>query len=116
MGIFKRGGVTVQDDIMPNKSSQSASPDRKEKDIEAVHAETTSVADHTQQKWKVSKAGDGDVAMAFFNSPDEVHEPIDPADERKLKRKIDWMILPYLGECIGEHGTAHPLPAQARGS
>lgn len=98
MGIFKRGAAAATDDITPNTSSQSTSPDRDEKDIEAVHAETTSVADHSQQKWKVSKAGDGDVAMAFFNSPDEVHEPIDPADERKLKRKIDWMILPYLGE------------------
>ena len=37
--------------------------------------------------------------MALFDSPDEVHEPIDPVEEKKLVRKIDSMILPYLAVC-----------------
>jgi hypothetical protein len=60
-----------------------------------VHRE----AHNEPSKWKVSKTGDGDAAMALFTNPDEIHEPIDPADEKKLIRKIDFMILPYLAVC-----------------
>ncbi|KAF2772103.1 MFS allantoate transporter [Teratosphaeria nubilosa] len=37
--------------------------------------------------------------MALFRDPSEVHEPIDPAEEKRLVRKIDLMILPYLAVC-----------------
>ncbi|KAI4204136.1 MAG: hypothetical protein LQ350_001327 [Teloschistes chrysophthalmus] len=37
--------------------------------------------------------------MAIFSTPDEVHEPIDPDEARRLERKIDFMILPYLAVC-----------------
>jgi hypothetical protein len=50
-------------------------------------------------KWKLSKKGHGDVALALFGSPDEVHEPIEPDEEKKLVRKVDLMILPYLAVC-----------------
>lgn len=50
-------------------------------------------------KFMVSRAGDGDAAMALFNSPTEVHEPIDPLEEARVVRKIDYMILPYLAVC-----------------
>ena len=63
----------------------------------ATHLETVST--DLEAKWKVSKAGDGDTAMALFGSPDEVHEPIDPVEERKIVRKIDFMILPYIAVC-----------------
>jgi hypothetical protein len=33
-------------------------------------------------------ARDADVAMALFDSPEQIHEPIDPAEERKLVRKV----------------------------
>lgn len=49
--------------------------------------------------WKVSKTGDGDTAMALFDNPDEVDEILDPEEERKLVRKIDFMILPCLMVC-----------------
>lgn len=51
-------------------------------------------------KWKVSKTSDGDTALALFNNPDELYETISPADERRLQRKIDLMILPYLTVCF----------------
>ncbi|EMC95000.1 hypothetical protein BAUCODRAFT_521364 [Baudoinia panamericana UAMH 10762] len=96
MGLFKRT-VIAPDDITPS----SVSPERHEysieKDVEAIHHETVSTTEHA--KWKVSKTGDGDTAMALFNSPTEVHEPIDPAEERRVVRKIDFMILPYLAVC-----------------
>lgn len=47
-----------------------------------------------ETKWKVSKTGDGDAALALFQSPNDLHEPIDPVEEAKLVRKIDFMILP----------------------
>lgn len=50
-------------------------------------------------KWQLSKKGRGDVALALFSSPDEVHEPIEPKEEKKLVRKVDFMILPYLAVC-----------------
>lgn len=37
--------------------------------------------------------------MALFNSPEEIHEPVDPEEEKRLVRKIDVMILPYLAVC-----------------
>lgn len=54
---------------------------------------------HEPSKWKLSKTGDGDAAMALFSDPNEVHEPIDPEYEKTLIRKIDFMILPYLSVC-----------------
>jgi hypothetical protein len=30
---------------------------------------------------------------------DEIQEPIDPAEEKRLVRKIDWIILPSLSVC-----------------
>ena len=64
-----------------------------------VHAEriTESISHH--QKWKVSATGGGDTAMALFHSPTDIREVIDPEEERRLVRKIDWMILPYLSVC-----------------
>ncbi|KAL8952099.1 MAG: hypothetical protein Q9222_001967 [Ikaeria aurantiellina] len=53
----------------------------------------------TKTGWKVSRAGDGDTAMALFSDPNEVHELVDPVEARKLERKIDFMILPYLAVC-----------------
>lgn len=32
-------------------------------------------------------ARDVDVAMALFDSPEQIHEPLDPIEERKLVRK-----------------------------
>jgi Major Facilitator Superfamily len=74
-----------------------------------VHDETggkTSIAHDekilppTTHGWKLSsKSADGDTALALFKTLDELHEPIDPEEERKLVWKIDFMILPYLAVC-----------------
>lgn len=53
----------------------------------------------THPKWKSAQVVDGDVAMALFDNPDELHEEIDPVEARKLLWKIDFMILPYLAVC-----------------
>ncbi|KAK2807077.1 hypothetical protein FQN51_004691 [Onygenales sp. PD_10] len=63
-------------------------------DMEAV----VSQEEHRVPKpqWKISKSEDGDTALALFNNSDDLHEDADPKELRKLLRKIDFMILPYL--------------------
>ncbi|KAK5636313.1 hypothetical protein RRF57_012025 [Xylaria bambusicola] len=58
----------------------------------AVHHERTSISPPR----KGIAARDADVAMALFDSPEQIHEPLDPVEERKL---IDFMIIPYLAVC-----------------
>jgi len=66
---------------------------------EIFHTENRNEFLAPHHKWKVSATGGGDTAMALFNSPMDVREAIHPEEERKLVRKIDWMILPYLSVC-----------------
>ncbi|ORY16399.1 allantoate permease [Clohesyomyces aquaticus] len=51
------------------------------------------------KKWTLSRSGGGDTAMALFSGPDEAQEPYDKAEGKKLARKIDRIILPYLAVC-----------------
>lgn len=62
--------------------------------------------------WKVSRAGDGDTAMALFETPDQIGEPVDPKEMRRLERKIDFMILPYLAVSVTEPNLL--IPADTR--
>lgn len=68
-------------------------------DIAEVSAISHAEDSQVHSRWKTTKAVDGDVAMALFDDPDEIHEQIDPAEARKLLWKIDFMILPYLAVC-----------------
>lgn len=80
--------------------SSSTSPDRQQQDndkTDVVYQETATP--EPRSKWKLNKAGDGDAAMTLFNSPSEVHEPVNPEEEKRVVRKIDLMILPYLAVC-----------------
>ncbi|KAI3331192.1 putative MFS allantoate transporter [Ustulina deusta] len=61
----------------------------------AVHDESTDASPVP----KGIAVRDLDVAMALFDSAEQIHEPLDPVEERKLVRKIDFMILPYLAVC-----------------
>ncbi|KAK2827836.1 hypothetical protein FQN49_007294 [Arthroderma sp. PD_2] len=65
----------------------------------AAEIESAEPIEVPQSKWKVSKSGDGDTAMALFSNPDDLHEYVDPKEARKLLWKIDLMILPYLAVC-----------------
>lgn len=97
MAIWNRKPLPTADaPAITTSPTPSTPPQGESKDPEsAIHAETTA----PQSKWKISKSGDGDVAMSLFNSPDELHEPISPEEDARVKRKIDWMILPYLSVC-----------------
>ena len=56
-------------------------------------------APQRRSRWKLSKTGDGDTAMALFDRPESPEEPVDPDLEKKLVRRIDSMIIPYLAVC-----------------
>ncbi|KAK4565460.1 hypothetical protein LTR86_004077 [Recurvomyces mirabilis] len=95
MRFFKRSAGPA-DDISPVDNTVSGYENEKTADF--LHAENASTTGPSH-KWKVSKSGDGDAAMALFSSPDEIHEPVDPVEEKRVVRKIDLMILPYLAVC-----------------
>lgn len=92
MGLFKRSASHADDIASPTSRDETfhGSDDK----VSATHQETAST-DHVS-KWRLPKSGGGDVAQALFSSPDEAREPIDPAEEKRVVRKIDMMILPYL--------------------
>ncbi|PIG89169.1 MFS allantoate transporter [Aspergillus arachidicola] len=46
-----------------------------------------------------SKIQNGDTALALFENFDELHEDVDPGELKRLVRKIDFMILPFLAVC-----------------
>ncbi|GLA83683.1 hypothetical protein AtubIFM56815_007888 [Aspergillus tubingensis] len=56
-------------------------------------------ANNHETDWVKKQTSDGDVAMTLITDPDALDEPVDPAEVRKLLRKIDFMILPYLAVC-----------------
>ncbi|OJD33102.1 mfs allantoate transporter [Diplodia corticola] len=45
------------------------------------------------------KLKNADTVLTLFSDQDDVHQHCDAAEEGKLIRKIDWMILPYLSVC-----------------
>ncbi|KAI9842385.1 MAG: hypothetical protein M1837_007305, partial [Sclerophora amabilis] len=99
MGLFRqRVAGDEPDQTFPDSSSDSQNIS-KDGDIQKgspIHKQTRRTK---ASKWKTSRSGDGDTAMALFGDPDEVSEAVDPAEEKKLVRKIDYMILPYLAVC-----------------
>lgn len=83
----------------PATPSSSDAPNNDNAKDSAIHQEVISpTSTATASKWKFSR-GDGDTAAALFSEPGEIHEPYDPDEEKRLVRKIDYMILPYLAVC-----------------
>ena len=72
---------------------------QEEQSNEVVVDHQEDVQRQRSSRWKLSKTGDGDTAMALFDRPDSLQEPVDPAEEKKLVRRIDLMIIPYLAVC-----------------
>jgi sugar phosphate permease len=64
---------------------------------DAEHRENIDALEDATEWKTVPIKEDGDVAQRLFAS--QAHEPIDPAEEARVVRKIDLMILPYLAVC-----------------
>lgn len=82
-------------------SKDSSSPDREpDQNHKSTAKELEGVLPPTGRGWKLSqKSNDGDVALALFSNVEDMSDPITVAEEKKLVRKIDFMILPYLAVC-----------------
>lgn len=65
--------------------------------MSSIHIEDTEAENLKHRKLKV--AGGADTALALLSEPDQINQAHDPAEETRLIRKIDWMILPYLSVC-----------------
>ncbi|KAJ5884382.1 hypothetical protein N7504_011954 [Penicillium tannophilum] len=59
----------------------------------ATHVEGSGIPTDT------GKIHDGDAALALFDNLEDMHETFEPGEEKKLVRKIDLMILPFLSVC-----------------
>lgn len=72
----------------------------EDKAISSAHDEMNSLdLPPSGHKFKFSTKGkgqDGDVALALFANADDLSEPIDPEEEKKLIRKVDLIILPLI--------------------
>ncbi|KUI53631.1 hypothetical protein VP1G_01042 [Cytospora mali] len=73
-------------------------PDSKDVGPDVIHQEDVAQVPTPTKKWtSFWLPGGGDTAMALFD--DGTLEPYTQDDERRLVRKVDLMILPYLSVC-----------------
>ncbi|KAI9729860.1 MAG: hypothetical protein M1834_006609 [Cirrosporium novae-zelandiae] len=86
-------------DIKLNADPEKGTPAMDDVSLEPTYSHAEEVPRARHGKWQMSRAGDGDTAMALFDNPDELEEAIDPKELRRLERKIDFMILPYIAVC-----------------
>ena len=104
MGILKRSAVEKA------STHGKALPSQVPSDLKLTPDEgvTTHITSSTRastprlHNYGSSTANDVDVAANLFRSPTDLYQSyaqIDPAVERRLVRKIDLMILPYLAVC-----------------
>ena len=108
MGVLSRSWLKKdlpEDAISPTGPSFLKSSDLKLAPVEGVTTHVESTARNSVshfQTHNTTSTHDGDVAANLFRSPTDLHQShaqIDPAVERRLVRRIDWMILPYLAVC-----------------
>lgn len=65
-----------------------------------IHSSPKPSVSHIENNtWPLKSPIDGDTALALLNDASVPHQPITPDEERRLVRKIDFMILPYLAVC-----------------
>ena len=94
MGVFSRNRLGASGSPSPPASGQSAGKDEASPKPAISH--TGDVAPARRAPWRLPRAGDGDTAMALISEHEEIGEVVDPKEETRLERKIDFMILPYL--------------------
>lgn len=90
--------ITMNPDESPQLQQRTTSNAEEINETKPSAAQLENVEEADLQKFKLSKTG-GDVALALFDNVGGIHDPIDPEEDRKLVRKVDWMILPYISVC-----------------
>ena len=69
---------------------------------------------HLEAPTDVDKIKNGDKALALFDNLDDIHVGFEPGEEKRLVRKIDMMILPFLSVCYAFYYVRHLNPILAR--
>lgn len=64
-----------------------------------AHEDNKATTAHVEDSRPPEKAHHGDTALAIFAQSGEQHGDIDPAETKRLVRKIDYMVLPFLSIC-----------------
>lgn len=60
--------------------------------------ERLETVENAPHKFVIGKKG-GDIALGLVHNVDELFEPFTADEERKVMRKVDLLILPYLAVC-----------------
>lgn len=71
------------------------------------HAAPKQGTTHIDFSGDLGKIHDGDAALALFDNLDEIHEGFEPGEEKRIVRKIDLMILPFLSVCYAFYYVSH---------
>lgn len=67
-----------------------------EQDSESPKVVSSQIEDHGDiHSWKAAFSKGGEIALEIFDNLDEIGEAIDPAQERKLIRKVDLILVPF---------------------
>ena len=72
----------------------SLSEEKKSSDLEAATSPPSPTGEPT--KGTVEDASHADAALAFLRDNTSTISPMTDADEKKLLRKIDWMVMPLM--------------------
>jgi hypothetical protein len=94
-------GVNLRDKI-ENTMVELSVPNSGPKPA-AMHVEGSGISIDT------GKIHNGDAALALFDNLDDIHGGFEPGEEKKLVRKIDLMILPFLSVCYAFYYVRPPL-------
>ena len=86
-------------DITPAAASTDVERQLSEKEQTIQQIEEPLSTVNSLPVWKSLKISDGDTALALFDNIEQLHEVVDPVEEKKLIRKIDFAILPCLAVC-----------------
>lgn len=99
MGILSKRGFFASSS--PNTSPQPFGED--ETGAKPAIAHTERAISPRRIGWQLPRGGDGDTAMTLFAASEGNTEIGDPEEEKKLERKIDFMILPYLAVYVSRY-------------
>ena len=96
----------VRSERLSNSSKDASDPAASELSLKTTPIGSKSLTQHQksvrtvsadEQTSRGSRTRDADTAVALFS--DDINETIDPQRLKRLERKIDFMILPYLAVC-----------------
>lgn len=68
----------------------------------------TTHVERPDMSMEMDKIHNGDKALALFDNLDDMHQGFQPGEERRLVRKIDMMILPFLSVCYAFYYVSNP--------